>query len=165
MKGMSETVKRLQAETAHKENVVLAMYSGLLGFSGACLLAVLAGNERSTATIGALCLFVVATFSYATIVLGKVFVLHKGQSLHIGHVIVAEDAAAPALRIGGPSLVSGLGLYSAGLSWWCSAFVIICAVVAFRHHLRFKKSFNLLMDARDIQPARAEQGIDGGRHD
>ena len=149
MAKKEDELLRLQAETAHKENVLLGLYSGLLGFSGACLLMALGGGANTVLEIIALCLFVVATFFYATVVLSRIFVLHKGVSLHIGHAIVAEDNSKPALIAAGISLVAGLSAYSSRASLLVSLFVILCAIIAFKHHVRFKRQFDNLIDARD----------------
>lgn len=150
MREPSEAVQKLQKETIYKEQVLLAQYSGLLGFSGACLLSVLNSGINSPGITWAFCFFITAVFCYTPIVLGRVFVLHKGMSLHIGHVIIAEDSSGFTFVIGGLSLVLGLATFSMQFSVWCAPFVIACAVLAFLHHIRFKRKFDVMIDARDI---------------
>ena len=156
MKNKEAELLRLQAETAHKENVLHGLYSGLLGFSGACLLMALGGGANTILEILAVCLFVTATFFYATVVLSRIFVLHKGVSLHIGHVIVAEDNSKPAMIVAGISLVAGLSAYASRASIWVSFFVVMCAVLAFKHHLRFKRNFDAMIDAREMLKENSE---------
>lgn len=165
---MSETVKnerleslgKLQAETKEKEEVVFVMYGSLLAFSAAALLALMTVPYHGRLTITCCCSLVAACISFGTIVVGRIHVLHKAGGLHLGHIIVAEDFSNLAHVLGLVFLTFGVATLVWHISWLCALFFIMCVVVAFYQHARFRKALDAMPDARHaLQVAQANQSV------
>lgn len=163
IENSDEKLKELQEELIHVENVLLVTYAGLLGFSSACALAVLSEDKHTYFILAAFLFFIIAIFCFGLMVLGKIFVLHKGNGLHIGHVIIQEESASIKAGIGGIALIAGLALYATKISFWCFFFVLIGAILAFRSHAKFRKNLNGMGDARTILK-RIQKENQSGHH-
>ena len=165
---MSETDKKErlaslmkhQAEAKEKEGVVFVMYGSLLAFSAAALLALMTVPDHGRLTITCCSSLIAACISFGTIVVGRIHVLHKAGGLHLGHIIVAEKFSNLAHVLGLVFLTIGVATLVWHISWFCALFFIMCVVLAFYQHARFRKALDVMPDARHaFEVAQANQTV------
>jgi hypothetical protein len=145
-----EQLTRLQTDTKEREAIVFAMYGALLAFSGAALLALMTVTPQKYLTTATCCALLTSCLSFGTIVVSRVHVLHKGNHLHIGHVMVADDFSGGTHLLGITSLAIGVALFVWHISFYCALFFIAGLGFAFHRHIRFRRQFDALPTARQF---------------
>lgn len=148
-----EPLTALQDDAKEREKLLLGLHSGLLGFSGAALLALVATQPHGYLTTAAYCSLTLSVMAFGTVVLGRVHVLHKGTDLHIGHIILAENFSVRVVGLGIVGLIAGFALLVAHISFVCTLFFAICFCVVLRWHLRFKAQLDAMPSAKAVLKA------------
>lgn len=145
-----EQLTRLQTDTKEREAIVFAMYGALLAFSGAALLALMTVTPQKYLTTATCCALLTSCLSFGSIVIGRVQALYKGNHLHIGHVMVADDFSGGTHLLGITSLAIGVALFVWHISLYCALFFVAGLGFAFHRHIRFRRQFDALPNARQF---------------
>ena len=149
-----EQLAELQHEAQQREGLLLGLHSGLLGFSAASLLALVAAQPHGLLTTVTCCSFVLSTLAFGIVVLGRILVLHKGAELHIGHIILAEDFSRRAITAGVGGLIVGFALLVAHISFVSTVFFAASFFIAIRWHSRFKARLDEMPTAKAVMRAQ-----------